>query len=264
MAPKILVVRKMSSLEYYYSGAHRSEELQKSHEEQNQTLQKILEQIEKNNAPYQVITRKDLTEALVQNYDLLVSAGGDGTAIAVAAFNKDIPQLNLKTDARSKGHLCCQDPIQALDDFFNGDYQTEEWTRQAVYLDGNLIGRALNETAVGEGMKFTKMARYDIETDQKTEPHKNSGLIIATGTGSTGWPNAFEAFPRGSKTFKFLTVLPFEGQERGEGTNFKINYHGHEGKVALDTLEYDLPRDTVLEIKLSKNPLKVIKPKNGK
>lgn len=248
----------MSALEYYYSGAHKSEELRKSHEEHNGNMNKILEKLEKADFMCKVVTRDELTESLVDDYDFVLSAGGDGTVIATAAFNKNKPQLNLKTDSKSFGGLCYQDIEKALEKFAKGDYKIKEWARQDVYLNGEFIGRVLNETCIGEGLKFQKMARYNIKIDGKTEYHENSGIIIATGTGSTGWPSAFSSYPRDSNLFKFVTILPTKGNERGEGSHFVIEYKKHEGKFALDTIEYDLPRDSIIEIKLSESPLKVI------
>lgn len=259
MNPKILVVRKMSALEYYYNGNHRSHELRKSKAKQDRNIKQILRRLQKLGCAYKIVTRKDLTESLVDNYDFVFSAGGDGTVIATAAFNKDKPQLNLKTDTKSKGNLCYSNIEKAIEDFFNRDYRTEEWTRQDVYLEGNFVGRALNETAIGENMNFTKMTKYNIDLNGKQEYHRNSGLIIVTGTGSAGWPSAFSEYSKKSREFRFLTILPCEGSKKGKGDYFKIEYKGHEGKFALDTIPYDLPIDSLLEIKLSKNPLKVIK-----
>jgi len=257
----------MSALEYHYNSGHKSQELSKSDNEQKESIEQIIQKLESEKCSYKTVTRKELQEILINDHDFVISAGGDGTVIATAAFNKNTPQLNIKTDKMSLGNLCCSSLETALEDFFRGNYTIKQWTRQDVYINEKLIGRALNETAVGEGMKFTKMARYKIELNEsdgrhkKNEYHKNSGIIIATGTGSTGWPTAFASYPRSSKLFRFRTILPFNGSEKGLGEYFKIIYKGHEGKVALDTIEYDLPRDSVLEIKLSKNPLNVIKPR---
>ena len=260
MKPKILVVRKMSAFEYYYNGNHKNKALIESHEEQQENVKKVLEKLENHKFIYNVITRKELTKDLVNQYDFVFSLGGDGTVIATASFNKDKPQLNIKTDEKSRGSLCSSNTEQTLKDFFKNNYKIEEWTRQGVYLNSGLVGRALNETAIGEeGMRFTKMARYDLESDNLKESQKNSGLIIVTGTGSTGWPNAFKPYSKTSKQFKFTTLLPSEGQEKGKGDYFKIEYQGHNGNFAIDTIEYDFPKDSVLEIKLSENPLKVIK-----
>lgn len=257
---KILVVRKMSALEFYYDGNHQSADLRESKDEQDGNVKKILEKLQKAGFSYKVVTRRDLTESLVESYDFVFSLGGDGTVIATAAFNKDKPQLNIRIDVKSNGNLCYS-PEKAIESFLAGEYKIEEWTRQDIFLDGKFIGRALNETAVGENLDFTKMARYNLKADRETDYHKDSGIIIVTGTGSTGWPGAFKPYSRKSKIFKFLTILPCEGRKRGSGNHFEIEYKGHEGKFTIDTAKHDLPRDSLLKIKLSENPLKVIKPR---
>ncbi|MDD5192544.1 MAG: hypothetical protein PHX96_05375, partial [Candidatus Nanoarchaeia archaeon] len=146
MKPKILIVRKMSALEFYYNGNHKSRQIIESHENHNQSVEKTEELIKKAGGEYRTITRRELSEELVNEYDAVISAGGDGTVIATAAFNKNIPQLNLKTDSKSVGALCQKDTENALKNFLNSNYKIEEWTRQDVYHDGKFIDRALNET----------------------------------------------------------------------------------------------------------------------
>ena len=95
------------------------------------------------------------------------------------------------------------------------------------------------------------------------EFHGNSGIVMVTGTGSTGWPGAFDAFPRTEKELRFATLLAAEGSKYGFGDSFTIEYLNHQGRFALDCaeeLEYDLPRNSILEVKVSDLPLRVIIP----
>lgn len=256
MKPKILLIKKISALDFYYNGSHPNKELIESDKEQKEKVEEIAQILKNSGISYDIVTRKELSEELIDKYDTIMSLGGDGTVIATAAFNKNKPQFNIKTDTRSRGALCYEP--EDIKKFLNEDYSIEEWTRQDVFLNNQFIGRALNETAIGENMNFTKMARYLLNSC----PQKNSGIVIVTGNGSTGWPAAFKPYSRKSKKFKFRTIFPMEGAEKGEGDYFKINYRGHEGRIALDTIEQNLPRDSLLEIKLSDNPLRIIRPKN--
>ncbi len=263
--PKILIVRKMSALEYYYQGKHSSEAIVQSDKKHNRSLKQIERIIKKAGNEYKIVTRRELSEELIASYDSVISAGGDGTVIATAFHNKQTPQLNLKTDSRSIGALCQENTALALKNFLSGNYSLETWTRQDVYLDGKLIGRASNEVCIGEGLKFSKLAKYDLDFCDHDlglttrESQSGSGLIIVTGTGSTGWPAAFKPFSRNSKYFEFRTLLPHTGSiPHGRADNITIDYRGHEGKFAIDTVEYDLPRDSQLEIQLSKYSLPVI------
>ncbi|MEK6757809.1 MAG: hypothetical protein AABX88_01645 [Nanoarchaeota archaeon] len=264
---KILVVRKMSALEYYYKGKHKSKIINESHEEHNQSVKKIEKILKRAGKKFDVITRKELSENFVNNYGMVISAGGDGTVIATAAYNLGTPQLNLKTDPRSAGALCYEDISKSLNSFLNGQYKIEEWQRQEIYLDGKFVGRASNETCIGEKLRFDKLARYkltflDVEDELiKQEIQSGSGIIIVTGTGSSAWPAVFKPHSRSKPYFEFRTLLPHSGIiERGKTGDLKIDYKGHEGKFSIDTKEHDLLRDSQLEIKLSKNPLKVIIP----
>jgi len=265
---KILVVRKLSSMEFYYHNQNVSRELLDSKLENDSHIKNLEEILKKYNRDYDVKTRLDLTYDLVDRYDLVISAGGDGTTIATAAYNKDKPQLNLRTCHDSKGKLCQDDTEDVINAFFDGNYKIEKWTRQDVYFNDVFIGRALNETCIGEALKFTKMAGYKLYfsygNKEYTDEQRNSGLIIATGTGSTGWPSLFDPYSREEKSFRFKALLPYEGNiHYGEGDYFKIEYKKHQGRFAIDTIdtsEYDLKRDSILEIKLSNNPLNVVIP----
>lgn len=264
---KILVVRKMSALEYYYNGNHENPAINESHENHNRAVKQISKILSKSNVDFNIITRRELTTDLVSEYDAVISAGGDGTVIATAFYNKGTPQLNLKTDFRSAGALC-QDKIKAsIENYLSGKYSIEKWNRQDVYLDGVFQGRASNEVCIGEQLKFSKLARYDlsfIDSDlglRQSESQSSSGLVIVTGTGSTAWPNAFKPFPKDSTYFEFNNLLMHSGNiARGKADSLLIDYHGHEGKFAIDTVEYDFPRGSQLEIVLSDSPLNVIIP----
>lgn len=267
MPKKILLVRKMSSLEFHYRMNHSSQELKEGHEENNASVKKIEEMLRKSGISFDIITRDILPQINFEDYFRVISAGGDGTVIAVAAYNQNIPQLNIKTDRKSKGVLCCNQLEDAVESLVRENFNIEKWTRQEIYLNGRLIARALNETCVGEDMNFSKMAKYHISLslpseDEIQDYHENSGLVIVTGTGSTGWPKAFSAYPRTSEIFRFITIIPAVGNlNQGEFSSCSLVYKNHLGKVAIDTVKYDLPRDSMLEIKLSEFPLQVIVPK---
>lgn len=262
---KILIVRKMSALEYYYNGNHKNPSIEDRAKNHDRTIEKIKRILKQRGKNFDVVTRKELSEKIVSNYDAIISAGGDGTVIATAFYNKNTPQLNLKTDFRSDGALCHENISKAIELFLNGQYKIEHWTRQDVYLDGKFVARALNETCVGEGLKFYKLGKYDLRFNETetglrvNESQGASGLIIVTGTGSTGWPAALKPFPRNSLHFEFKTILQHFGKiDSGKADEILVDYKGHEGKFAIDTVEYDFPRDSQLEIKLSKHPLPVI------
>lgn len=264
---KILVVRKMSALEYYYNGNHKSKIIKESSRNHNQSIQKIENILRKSGRKFDIVTRRELSEKLIKNYDAVISAGGDGTVIATASYNLDTPQLNLKTDSRSVGALCQENIGKSLKAFLEGKYIIERWQRQDVYLNGKFKGRASNETCIGEGLRFDKLARYNLTFwDLKSgltqkETQGGSGIIIVTGTGSSAWPAAFKPYQRNEPYFEFKTLLQHSGKiGEGKAEYVRIEYKAHEGKFSIDTEVYDLPRDSILEIKISKYPLLVAIP----
>ena len=263
---KILVLRKMSALEFYYKGKHKSKVINESAESHNEKIKQIKNILKKSGKKFDIVTREELSEEFVKKYDAVISAGGDGTVIAAAAYNSNVPQLNLKTDSKSVGALCQEDIFNSVNSLLKGNYTIQEWQRQDIYLDGKFVGRASNETCIGEQLRFDKLAKYKLSfLDEKEklfeENQSGSGIIISTGTGSGAWPAAFTQYEKESKYFSFKTILKHSGQiEEGKANYLKLVYLGHEGKFSIDTKEYALPRDSTLEIKLSKNPLRVIIP----
>jgi len=263
---RILLVRKMSAYEYHYKGETEDQELIDGHINHGKSIEDIIDLLKKAGKPFDLVTLPQLSEEFVSQYEAVISAGGDGNVTKVARHNRDVPQLNVVTEGHSFGALCQHDLPGAINALVTGNYRIENWTRQAVYLDGNFVGNVTNETGVGELLKFTKFSKYfisflDSETlEQRTDELGNCGLVVVTGTGSTAW-KAFNPYPRSSEIFKFTAVMPHRGIiNEGSAKNLKIEYRGHEGAFALDTVEYKFPRGSVLEIKLSEHPLRVIVP----
>lgn len=264
---KTLLLRKLSPLEYHYKFDNKSPDLHEGHHENGVSIRKIEEILKARGVQYDSVTRESLPKIRFEDYERVISAGGDGTVIALAFYNKNIPQLNLKTDKRSRGILCNQDIEKTFDCIFNGDYIIENWNRQDIFLDHKFVGRALNEICIGEDMDFSKAAKYEFsaktESGDIIEDHmENSGLIVVTGTGSSAWGSCFERFNQSSDYFKYTTIMPNIGKlNQGISLSCRLNYKNHSGKFAIDTVVYDFPRDSILEIKLSEFPLRVIKPK---
>jgi len=90
--PRILVVRKMSTLEYRYGGNHPDPILHESKREQDKNNSFIESLLKQEGCEYDIVTRRQIAGWMVEKYDYVFSAGGDGTAIAAAYFNADKPQ----------------------------------------------------------------------------------------------------------------------------------------------------------------------------
>ncbi|TGV28982.1 hypothetical protein EN811_30350, partial [bacterium M00.F.Ca.ET.168.01.1.1] len=66
-----------------------------------------------------------------------------------------------------------------------GDVDMESRTMVQAELEAGEMLLALNEIFVGH--RSHQSARYRIEAEGEAEDHTSSGLIVASGTGATGW-----------------------------------------------------------------------------
>lgn len=265
---KVLLVRKMSAVEFHYNGNAPNQELTLRDLDHKLALSELESILTRNGADFKMVTRRELPQENFQDYDLVVSAGGDGTVIATAAYNECTPQINIHTErvGKSKGVLCLPH-LEDIELILTGRYAIEHWTRQDVYRDGRFVARALNETCVGEmGLNFSKMAGYDFKyrdgTQDVQDEHFNSGLIVVTGTGSTAWPAAFTPRERNCPYLMFSTVMPYRGKiNSGKADSLEIVYQKFEGSFAIDTIPKDFPLGSKLLLSISDKPLPVLVPK---
>jgi hypothetical protein len=152
------------------------------------------------------------------------------------------------------------------------DFYLEEWTR----IEGKLGDKkltALNEIYVGVEHSVG-MARYEITHNGKTEFQKSSGVVITTGTGSTGWythvPGSDNKFSRDAKELRYI-VRDAEGNgyELMKGTilpgdSFYIRSKMNvDGCVSTDgdfeKRMFRFSKGDVVEISVAETPIYVVK-----
>src|SRR3989344_7735468 len=120
--------------------------------------------------------------------DLCITVGGDGTLIRASHFVKDHTLfLAMNSDVkRSEGSLTVcnrMDFSKKLKRVFEGKFKIIPCTRLKVSINNKSLNvLALNEVFFGHKYSW-KTVRYLFNKEE----HKDSGLIISTGTGSTGW-----------------------------------------------------------------------------
>jgi hypothetical protein len=132
------------------------------------------------------VERADLARFLFAPDDVIVVVGQDGLVANVAKYVDGQPVIGINTDIdRNPGVLVAHRPgdvaelLQALDN-------TEARTMVEAITDDGQELRAVNEIYLGHASHQT--ARYTIEPpDAPAESQASSGLIVATGTGATGW-----------------------------------------------------------------------------
>jgi NAD kinase len=130
------------------------------------------------------VTRDQLDRFLFEPQDLVLALGQDGLVANVAKYLDGQPVIGLNPDATVLGHP----PEAAADliaDVAARRARIAERTMVEARLDDGQLIRALNEVFVGHVTH--QSARYSVALDGRTERQSSSGVVVATGTGSTGW-----------------------------------------------------------------------------
>ena len=136
-----------------------------------------------------VVHRADLDRFLFAPDDVVIAVGQDGLVANVAKYLDGQPVLGVNPDpARYDGILVPLAPdkvARLLRPAAHGDVALQRRTMVEAQLDDGQKLLGLNEIFIGH--RSHQSARYDIEVDGKHEFQSSSGLIVASGTGATGW-----------------------------------------------------------------------------
>ena len=135
------------------------------------------------------IDRVDLDRFLFEPGDVVVALGQDGLVANLAKYldGQIVVGLNPMPE-RFPGVLVQHNPKDArelLNAAVSGSCNTDTRTMVEAVLDDGQTLRCLNEVFVGHASH--QSARYEIEVANQRERQSSSGMIVATGTGATGW-----------------------------------------------------------------------------
>jgi len=138
------------------------------------------------------VPRSDLDRFLFGPDDVVVVVGQDGLVANVARFLDGQPVVGINPAPGSiAGVLVKYDPQHARRLMLAAAGGEASWEQRtmasAVTSDGQRIS-ALNEVFVGH--RTHQSARYWVTLGEEGERQSSSGLIVATGTGSTGWASS--------------------------------------------------------------------------
>jgi hypothetical protein len=135
------------------------------------------------------VARHELDRFLFEPDDVIVVVGQDGLVANVAKYLRGQPVIGINPSTAINGGVLVRHPPQAAGDllamFARGSLRTEERTMVRARLGDGQTLLALNEIFVGH--RTHQSARYRIAWGGRAERHSSSGLIVATGTGATGW-----------------------------------------------------------------------------
>jgi NAD kinase len=136
-----------------------------------------------------LVRRADLDRFLFGPEDVIVPVGQDGLVANVAKYLSGQPVLGVNPSPDLYDGVLAKVPIARLADLLPASAASaapiERRTMVEATLDTGERLLALNEIFVGH--RSHQSARYAIVAGEAHEDHSSSGLIVASGTGATGW-----------------------------------------------------------------------------
>lgn len=137
-----------------------------------------------------MVERGDLARFVFGPEDVIVAVGQDGLVANVAKYLEGQTVIGLNPDPeRNPGVLVRHRPTELAGWLAAGTPGMAHASRplamaEATLDDGQRL-RALNELFIGHPSH--QSARYTVTSGGASERHSSSGVLVGTGTGSTGW-----------------------------------------------------------------------------
>lgn len=139
--------------------------------------------------------REDLPGFVFEPEDVIAVIGPDGLVANVAKYLEDQIVLGFNPDPESVAGVLVRHAPAAAPNLYReaqaGRVKTETRTMVEASLDDGQKLRALNEIFIGH--RSHQSARYRIRSGGKEERQSSSGLLVSSGTGSTGWAKSIQS-----------------------------------------------------------------------
>ncbi len=162
------------------------------YEQEERTYKRSLERLEHDlefGLRLKFLQREHLPNYDFWNCSVVVVVGQDGLVANSAKYVGDIPIVGVNPDPRRYDGVLL--PFQlsqaraAVARVLEGKHQSRSVTLAEVNLNDGQRMLAFNDFFVGCAGHTS--ARYTLECDGKVEAQSSSGVLVATGAGSTGW-----------------------------------------------------------------------------
>jgi len=216
------------------------------------------------------ISIKNFISSDLENIDLVIIIGGDGTFIRVSHYLKELPILGINSEPeQSVGEWMslAANQLNLLSSIFSAKFKVEEYCRiRAIINNVEVEELAINEVFVGAKNQY-HTSRYIIEIEKEKEEHRSSGVLVVTKRGSTAWYKSAGGSPFFHNDLKYMVREPLttkifdseltHGRVKGE---IKItSVMNHRGVVVFDSNTiYKFNYGDNVILKKSKFPLKVV------
>ena len=225
---------------------------------------------------YNYLKEKNIQEVFgVEQADLIISLGGDGTMLISAkeAIRGNIPVLAINMG--SLGYLAeikPQDAVKILQDYENGNYKLEERSFLEVRYEDNIF-YALNELVITKGGHEAHLIQVEVySNDIFVNKYRADGIIVATPTGST----AYSLSAGGSIVhpgLNALTITPLAPQSLTarpiivngcEVLSFKATSRDDAVHLNIDGNQwFQIQKGDLVSARISDKKVKIIKPMNS-
>ena len=225
---------------------------------------------------YNYLKEKNIQEVFgVEQADLIISLGGDGTMLISAkeAIRGNIPVLAINMG--SLGYLAeikPQDAVKILQDYENGNYKLEERSFLEVRYEDNIF-YGLNELVITKGGHEAHLLQVEVySNDIFVNQYRADGIIVATPTGST----AYSLSAGGSIVhpgLNALTITPLAPQSLTarpiivngcEVLSFKATSRDDAVHLNIDGNQwFQIQKGDLVSARISDKKVKIIKPMNS-
>lgn len=170
------------------SRGQRLDDVLERHELQRAALHAVAEAIPSKWRRTRVL-RHELDRFLFARDDVILAVGQDGLVANVAKYACGQPVIGINPSKAHFAGVLVRHPAasvaELLESFERGELRYEERSMVQARLSDGLTLLALNEIYVGHVTH--QSSRYRIHFQEREERHSSSGLIVASGTGATGW-----------------------------------------------------------------------------
>ena len=222
---------------------------------------------------YNYLKEKNIQEVFgVEQADLIISLGGDGTMLISAkeAIRGNIPVLAINMG--SLGYLAevkPQDAVKMMQDYENGNYKIEERSFLEVKYEDNIF-YALNELVITKGGHEAHLIQVEVySNDIFVNKYRADGIIVATPTGST----AYSLSAGGSIVhpgLNALTITPLAPQSLTarpiivngcEVLSFKATSRDDAVHLNIDGNQwFQIKKGDLVSARISKKKVRIVKP----
>jgi len=239
-----------------------------------QAVKKVEEVLKQKKIVYKKIPVSMLLKEDLTGFEKVIILGGDGTILKTCKYiyNQGVILIN-SCPTSSKGVIdeFTIDELDKLAQILDGKFTTKLRQRIEVRVNNSSIeDPILNETFFGSA-HACMIAEYEINYSGKKEIQKSSGVLIASGTGSTAWYNSAggKPFDPSEEKVLFLVREPYNKEKEklnifegiATGTDFKLVVKKEDMCLSMDSYHVQLlKKEDKVTFKLSKFPLKVLCP----